>query len=245
MKTRMHMTAVAILVAIGCGDEPAGDGSGDSGDSTDPTTDPSDPSTADTGGPMSGAVANPGFEADAVADGQFNASITPAGWTRYDPAGILNGNNNVVGVLNPTGSSLFADGAPEGSNVALVFLWNTANDGNPAGLSQRLTTTRVEAETTYTLRVQVGNIAAAQDAPYDLSGFPGYRVELLAGGDVLVADDDTLRPDDGEFAGSEISYTATASDAAIGAVLEIRLINLNTPESGIEVNFDDVELVIE
>lgn len=232
----MRMTAVAALVAAAaCGDP----FEGGSGESTDPTI---DASTADTGGSMSGPVANPGFEDDSVADGQFNASITPAGWTRYDPAGILDGTNNVVGVLNPTGSSLFPDGAPQGSNVALVFLSSTANDGNPTGLSQRLPTTRVEAGATYTLRVQVGNIAAASDAPYDLSGFPGYRVELLAGGDVLVADDDSLRPDDGEFALSEISYTATASDAAIGAVLEIRLINLNVPESGIEVNFDDVEL---
>jgi hypothetical protein len=226
--------AVAISVVAACGDPfEAGD------------SESTDPSAADTGTTPDGVVGNPGFEDDAVADGQFNPSITPARWQRYDPAGILNGNDNVVGILNPTGTSLYPDGAPEGRNVALVFLWNTDNDGNPTGLSQRLTTTELAAGSTYTLRVQVGNIAAADGAPYDLSGFPGYRVELLAGGEVLVADDDTLSPDDGKFEQSEISYTATASDAAIGQPLEIRLINLNVPESGIEVNFDDVELVVE
>jgi hypothetical protein len=228
---------LVVALATGCGD-PSGDEG--SGESTDPS---GDPTTADTGS-GSGLVANGGFEADEVADGQFNPSITPTRWQRYDPEGILNGNDNVVGILNPTGTSLYPDGAPEGSNVALVFLWNTETDGIPTGLSQRLTT-ELEAGRTYTLRVQVGNIAAASGAPYDLSGFPGYRVELLAGGEVLVADDDTLRPPDGEFALSEISYTATASDAAIGQALEIRLINLSEPESGIEVNFDDVELVVE
>jgi hypothetical protein len=224
--------AVAMLVAtVGCADE-----TGDDGDA--------DASTADTGEPMDGLVVNAGFEQDSVDDGQFDAAITPAGWQRYDPAGVLDGSNNVVGVLNPTGTSLFPGGAPGGSNVALVFLWNMTTEANPTGLSQRLST-QVEAGATYTLRVQVGNIAAASGAPYDLSGFPGYRVELVAGGAVLVADDDSLAPADGEFAASEISYTATATDAAVGQNLEIRLLNLNAPDAGIEVNFDDVELVVE
>lgn len=248
MMQRERRAVVAILVlAAACGDPSSSEsGSGESTDASgDPSTDPSsDPSSAESGS-GSAVVANGGFEDDDVAAGQLDVSITPSGWQRYDPEGILNGSDNVVGVLDPTGTALYPDGAPEGSNVAIVFLWNTETDGIPTGLSQRLTT-ELEADRTYTLRVQVGNIARpASDEPFDLSGFPGYRVELLAAGEVLVADDDTLRPADGEFAQSEISYTATASDGALGQALEIRLINLSRPESGIEVNFDDVELVVE
>ena len=42
------------------------------------------------------------------------------------------------------------------------------------------------------------------------------------------------------FLESEVSFTT--DDASLGKPLGIRLINLNTGSSGIEVNFDDVEL---
>jgi hypothetical protein len=199
------------------------------------TTGPVDP-----GGPV--VVENPGFEVDAVAPGDYDATIVPAGWSAYDPESILGLDFNTLGVLNPTGSVLYPDGAPEGSNVALVFLWRMQTDDRPAGLVQELAAA-LEPDTEYTLRVKVGNIAPDPEVAWDLGGFPGYRVELLAGGVVLAADDDTLAPAEGEFLQSECAFTAGADHPALGAPLAIRLINLNVGGVGIEVNFDDVELL--
>lgn len=212
-----------------------------SGDTSSGSGDPS--STTDGPGPVDPIVIeNPGFEADFVAAGNYDDTIVPAGWTAYDPMNIVGLDYNSLGVLNPTGTVLYPDGAPEGSNVALVFLWRDQTNDMPAGFVQQLADV-LEEDTEYTLRVKVGNIAPMGNVPYELAGFPGYRVELLAGGFVLAADDDTLAPADGEFLQSEITYLAEADDPSLGAPLGIRLINLNMGSSGIEVNFDDVELL--
>jgi hypothetical protein len=189
-------------------------------------------------------ITNPGFEADAVASGQFNSTITPAGWTVYDPTGVLGRDYSDVGVLNPTGTTLYPGGAPQGSNVALVFLWpQSSSDFNqPVGLQQTLSAT-LQASTQYSLSVQVGNIAAATGAPYDLAGFPGYRVQLFAGSTLLAEDNNTLSLTDGTFGLSTVNFVTGASHIALGENLTIRLLNLNAPNSGIEVNFDDVQLV--
>jgi hypothetical protein len=225
-----------------------------------PTTTPVDSSSTTTGGPSTDTtdattggttvgpdpsgplfVENPGFEADFVAAGDYDDTIVPAGWTAYDPQGIVGEMYNSLGVLNPTGTVLYPDGAPEGSNVALVFLWHDPTAGNPVGVVQQLGDV-LEPDTQYTLRVQVGNIAPMGNPGYELAGFPGYRVELLAGDVVLAADDDTLNPADGEFLQSEVVFTSTAADPSLGTPLAIRLVNKNTIDSGIEVNFDAVEL---
>ncbi|MBL9103132.1 MAG: hypothetical protein JNL82_19455 [Myxococcales bacterium] len=186
-------------------------------------------------------VENPGFEADPVAAGSYDDKIVPAGWSEYDPDDIVGLDYNSLGVLNPTGTALYPGGAPEGDNVALIFLWRDQTSGSPAGYVQTLGAAAL-ADTAYTLRVRVGNIAAEGGVPYDLSGFPGYRVELLAGGTVVAADDDTLAPAEGEFLESVVEFTAEAGDPAIGLPLAVRLVNLNAADSGIEVNFDDVRL---
>lgn len=217
------------------GSSTAGPGESSSGTSADPSTTTGDPVA------VALAVQNPGFEADVVANGNYDDKIVPMGWTKYDPQSILGQDYNSLGVLNPTGTALYPAGAPEGSNVALVFLWREQTNGLPAGFVQQLGDT-LQASTEYTLRVKVGNIAPMGNAPYELAGFPGYRVELLAGDAVLAADDGSLSPADGEFLQSEISFTSTADPAELGAPLKIRLINMNMGDSGIEVNFDDVEL---
>jgi hypothetical protein len=136
---------------------------------------------------------------------------------------------------------LYPAGAAEGKNVALVFLWRMQTDGQPAGLSQQLAAT-LEAKTQYTLRVKIGNIAPVMGDPWDLTGFPGYRVELLAGNTVLAKDDNTLLPNEGTFLESQVSFSTGTADPTLGQPLGIRLINLNTGSSGIEVNFDDIRL---
>lgn len=214
--------------------------SGPQGSSSATGDEPGTSGMPDPGGEI--VVQNPGFEVDAVEPGKYNDKIVPAFWSRHDPANIIGQDYNSLGVLNPAGTTLYPGGAPEGSNVALVFLWRAQTDGVPAGYVQVLGD-MLQADTTYTLRVKVGNIAPEANAAYDLGGFPGYRVELLAGDVVLAADANTLAPAEGSFLQSEVVFTATADDPGLGLPLAIRLINLNKGDSGIEVNFDDVELL--
>jgi len=195
-------------------------------------------------------IVNPGFEIDFAAPNTFPVG-TPTGWDAYDPNNLLPAGGNALGVLNPADSTFFPSGAPEGSNVALVFLSSSIGSG-PVGLSQTLGAV-LQANTQYSLSVEVGDIASGTGAPpfdqfYELSGFPGYQVQLLAGGMVLAEDDNTLANvlTDGAFATSTVVFETGAAHAMLGEALEIRLINLNTADTpqfpGIEVDFDDVRL---
>lgn len=198
-------------------------------------------------------IVNPGFEADPVTLGAFNV-LPPTGWSAWDPGGALDQGQTAVGVLSPQpGHGFFPAGAPEGVNVALVSLGFGVS---PAGLEQTLASP-VLAFMQYTLRVRVGNIGSGTSLPgsadgggidYDLSGFPGYRVELWGGGTLLAADDNTLDGSlgDGEFGESTVVFATGAAPPALGQPLTIRLINLNDDPPGeapgIEVDFDDVRL---
>lgn len=261
MRANTFLSSAWLVLSIcGCGDDGSvAGGSGGSGGSTDggggsgggaASADGggSAGSPEVGGGPEGGAgggnttvqIVNPGFEADPIPNGQFDDQVVPMGWSIYDPIGIMEAMRNTVGLLNPTGTVLYPEGAPEGSNVAFVFLWNKETTA-VAGLSQVLSHAIV-ANAQYTLRLKVGNIAA-EDAPvkYELDGFPGYRVELAAGGTVVASDDNTLSPAEGTFEQSTVTFTTGAADPFIGQPLEIRLLNLNG-EAGIEVNFDELEL---
>jgi len=200
------------------------------------------------------AVNNPGFEADLAAANTFPALI-PQGWALYDPQTIFNGSNRAVGVLNPTGSTFFPGGAPEGSNVALTWLDDGEGAGNhhPLGLRQTLGVD-LAANTRYTLSVEVGNIDSGIGSPpfdgfgfFNIKGFPGYAVQLLAGGVVIGEDNNALGNSiaEGTFATSTVQVVTGAS-VLPGQTLEIRLVNLNLPgttaEPGIEVDFDNVRL---
>ena len=200
-------------------------------------------------------IVNPGFEADAAAPGAF-VVLQPTGWARYDPQGLVDQAANAVGVIHPLpGQSYFPAGAPEGSRAALVFLGGGRS--GPAGLQQTLQAT-LQPDTLYTLSVAVGNIASGVSTPestggggvfFNLDGFPGYRLELLAGGQVLAADDNGLGASlaEGTFATATLSFTSGAAPPQAGQPLGIRLINLDLPGTAlapaIEVDFDDVRLV--
>lgn len=195
-------------------------------------------------------VSNAGFEADPVAMGCF-AVFTPNAWNVFDPGGI-SGGGDVVGGLHPEGGPYFAM-APEGDHVAIVFLQGDIG-GAPMGLSQTLSETLLPDQR-YTLSVQIGDIASGTGPPpcdifgfFDLDGFPGYQVQLLAGGVVIAEDDNSLAPllSDGVFMETTLEAVIDNAHPQLGQPLEIRLINLNmidTPEHpGIEVDFDDVRL---
>lgn len=195
-------------------------------------------------------VANASFEDAEVPAGTFPI-FTPFGWSLYDPNGLLDGSSDAVGVLNPTGTTFFPAGAPDGSNVALVFLSGDVGLG-AVGIEQAVDYS-LRANTTYTLSVMVGNIASGSGNPpntdfFNLAGFPGYAVQLLAGDTVVAEDRNTLAGSLGEgtFAESVVSLTVGENHDNLNATLSIRLLNLNQPGTvtapGIEVDFDAVRL---
>lgn len=200
-------------------------------------------------------VTNPGFEADVIGDGAFVVIPGgPTGWSVYDPSGIINNGSNSVGVIMPEGTTNFPAGAPEGRNAALVFLGGGVN--GQAGLQQTLGAT-LQPQTRYTLSVEIGNIASGFSMPgstggagifYDLDGFPGYRIDLLAGGTVIAMDNNGLGTSipEGEFRTSSFIFETGLIHAQLGQNLGIRLVNLDfagtASEPNIEVDFDNVRL---
>ena len=193
-------------------------------------------------------IANPGFETQVVADG-FVVIGAPPSWSIYNPQNI-NGFSDAVGVINPAGTAHFPGGAAEGHNAAVIFMDGPAS--GEAGLQQTLAAT-LQAGRRYTLQVAVGNIASgtANFGYFNLAGFPGYRIDLLAGGTVIGSDSNSLAGSipEGEFRTSQLVVTTGETNAALGGALQIRLVNLNQPgppmAPGIEVNFDQVRLTEE
>ena len=189
------------------------------------------------------AITNPGFESQFVNDG-FVVLGTPTGWSIYNPENI-DQNGDAVGLINPTGTAHFPGGAAEGRNASVVFMGGSAT--GEAGFFQTLGDT-LQAGLRYTLEVEVGNIASgtANFGFFDLDGFPGYRIDLLAGSTVIASDNNTLSIPEGEFRTSTLQVDIDESHAALGGLLGIRLVNLNIPgtaeDPGIEVNFDDARL---
>jgi hapalindole H/12-epi-hapalindole U/12-epi-fischerindole U synthase len=111
-----------------------------------------------------------------------------------------------------------------------------------SGLVQTLSAT-LQTNTLYTLTVEVGNMAidSSPSNNFAFTGFPGYRVDLLAAGQVIASDNNTLLLAEGTFRTSQFSLSVGASHVLAGQSLGIRLVNLNAGP-GIEVNFDDVRL---
>lgn len=187
-------------------------------------------------------VTNPGFQATAAASGQFVGNMTtgPAGWGwTVSNTGPTNG-NRFFGVWNPTGTPSYIPARPPGENIGVIFLDDVL--GLEARLQQVLADT-LQLSTQYTLTVEVGNFRPSPGGdPWNFAGFPGYRVDLLAGSTVLASDNNTLAPAEGVFLTSTVSFTTGVSHPAAGQPLSIRLVNLNGPGAGVEVNFDNVSL---
>lgn len=183
-------------------------------------------------------INNAGFEETVLADGAFTLS-PPSGWNTFDPFGFIPQptlTSSNVGTFNPD-EFAYVGGVPESQNVATVFLIQPPDTAS-VGLTQTLDTV-VQANTQYTLSVDVGNPAGGI-----LTGFPGYRVVLVAGNEVVAVDNNLLSLEDGEFATSNVSFTAAAGESFVGKNLGIRLINALNGE-GFNVNFDNVSLKAE
>ena len=110
----------------------------------------------------------------------------------------------------------------------------------------------LQANTNYSLQVAIGNIASATSSNgtfFDLDGFPGYRVDLLAGGVVIADNNNSLAGSipEGQFGTSTVAFSTGAAPAQLGQPLGIRLVNLNIvdllfTDSDLEVDFDNVNL---
>jgi len=193
-------------------------------------------------------IQNAGFEAPAIPPDSFSTTAPPPGWGGFGP---LNFGARTIGVLNPGASGLYPLGVPQGQNCGVVFLLD--NFGNqsffanqPAGLVQTLGAS-LQTSTRYRLRVWVGNLAFVPTPPhsqFQFNGFPHYRVELLAGGQVIASDNNSLSPAEGAFELSEVLLEVGGAHPLAGQPLGIRLLNLNAAP-GIEVNFDALELFAE
>lgn len=169
------------------------------------------------------AIQNSGFE-DPVIPEVGNFVVGVPDWSAFDggASGVWNANPSDFPAL-----------APEGTNIAYVYS-SVAEQEN--GISQTLSA-QLQEDATYTLTVEVGD-------PLFFEDFPGYRIQLLAGGSVLAEDDNTLTITPGEFATSTAVYAYDAADAALlGQPLEIRLLTKGLAID-VEVNFDDVQLSV-
>jgi len=219
---------------------------------------------ARAGGTIDLPVVNPSFE-DISGEDPFNEfTFGPLnGWDLHDPGGITDGGDGPVyfiGTLtpfepDPKGEpgvfAFFPDGAPDGERVGIAFNFSGSGGGGEYGLVQTLDAL-LEPGFEFVLEVEIGNIASGVALSGDffpLDGFPGYRVDLLAGDAVLASDENELGGSipEGEFATSTVTFTARAGDPRLGEPLGIRLVNLNHvdpafPESDLEVDFDDVRL---
>ncbi|WP_019509136.1 hypothetical protein [Pleurocapsa sp. PCC 7319] len=194
--------------------------------------------------------------------GNFFLSVTESptqdsvpGWKAYNPNGLLTGIPLTPGAVNFTDagisnvSNFYSEDAPDGKNAGYSFILDEVGSG-VVGLSQTLDE-QLTANTRYTLQVDVGNPAPNPFVRADLSGFPGYRVELVAGGEVLAQDNNSLSIAEGVFETSTVTFTAPEMHSSLGEELEIRLVNI-AETSGLEVDnnvklvdFDNVRLFAE
>ncbi len=184
-------------------------------------------------------IVNHSFESPAIPADSFSTTQAPTGWTAY---GSVDFGWRTIGVVNPNTTLLYLDPVPHGSNVGVTF-FGPSFGNSPAGMFQTLSTT-LQGRTRYTLLVEVGNMAYVTSPPhnaFNFTGFPGYRIDLLAGSSTVASDNNTLLPGEGRFLTSTVMLATASSDTNIGQLLGIWLVNLDAA-AGIEVNFDDVRL---
>jgi hypothetical protein len=156
------------------------------------------------------AIRNPSFESPSLSDGSFNiANITD--WS------VINTGN--PGVFNPSANSF--NFVPDG--VQTLY-------SNGGTVFQTLSTA-LAPKTLYTLGVSVGR-------RQDFTNFPGFSVELRAGGTVLASANQThvRLPEAGKFERLTVYYVSPNTVEA-GQLLEIRL-----KSAGAQTNFDLVTL---
>ncbi|NUM36391.1 MAG: hypothetical protein HUU50_17765 [Candidatus Brocadiae bacterium] len=168
-------------------------------------------------------IRNASFEEYVLSDGNYTTPDFPWGGVRTTnpiPQWTVTG---FAGTYNPT-SSVYPGGVPDGSNV--IYGHVQSGQVGDAIISQILTS-NLQANTRYTLQVAVGHYGS----------FQGYKIQLLAGGNLLAQDNNTILPTVNTFSTSTTIYETGSSNAYLGQALEIRLISF-----GVQANFDHVRL---
>ena len=172
---------------------------------------------------------------------------TPPGWDLYDPNSLIPDDASLAtsftGGWKP--SEAFFATIPEGEQIGSIFL--VPPGAGEVGFAQN-SGAIIQPETTYTLSAAVLDVPGLPGAE-GFEGFPGYRLDLLAGDNVIATDNNSVVINEGGFETATLSYTSSSNDLYLGEALSIRLINLNLDDgngfndgNGIEVNFDDVRL---
>lgn len=160
-------------------------------------------------------VLNAGFESEVLpGPGQYSLGV------------LLWDTTGVVGTFRPSAGS-FPGGAPEGLNVA------AAGNGAASGILSQTLAATLQANTTYTLRVDVG---ARLDFP-----MAGYTIALIAG-NVILDVSSSLVPTPGTFLTDTIVYHSGANPAQLGQSLTIQLSGTGGPSSVGQTDFDNVRL---
>ncbi len=189
-------------------------------------------------------ILNPGFESPSIPADTVAINQTP-GWSLYNPYNVVDGNDDsstaTFHAAELYKELFYPQGVPEGNNAVGIFLVKPPGSG-VVGLTQKLESTLLQPNTTYTLKFDLGNIAPSADFPL-IAGFPGYAVQLRAGDEVVAQTVNEGIPPDGTFAPRMFTYTTSANPRNVGQPLEIRLLNL-LQFPGEDVNFDNIRLDI-
>lgn len=174
------------------------------------------------------AIDNPSFESQVLSDGAWRG-VPITGWTTTgsgESAGPQNWTDAQYVGANDGDQILSA--VPDGRNSAY------SRGGN---ISQLLNATLIP-NSHYTLSVEVGRRLDGQ--------FPAwYRVQLVAGGEVLAEEFATNAPVAGQWRTSIVSFVTGASHPRLGQRLEIRILTANdtTGNGGMQANYDNVRLI--
>ena len=156
-------------------------------------------------------ISNPGFEdlltAGDGSDGDYDYATDPAyGYYYVWPLpnwGYVG--QDYSGMYNPTAAD-FTGGVPEGQCVGFVEADTRADPGPLTGGLTQVLGTDLAANTAYTLTVKVGNPFKVDYTAANT--FPGYRVQLWAGGTLLAEDANTVVVLMNTWITSSVTYTS-------------------------------------
>jgi acyl-CoA thioesterase I len=181
-------------------------------------------------------LAEPSFEALNLPDGGV-AEAPPIAWSFGATWSTFRG------VFNPTEATYVGAagaGTPAGADGdEVAYLYVAGGPGEDVVLFQTLPTT-LEPSTTYTLTVAVGNRLPGN--PYG-STWGGYRVELMAGNEVIASDADSVLPAPGTF--EDVTLVVSSDNLPawyLGQVLTVRA-SLTAGGPAVATDFDHVRLV--
>ena len=185
-------------------------------------------------------IANPGFEANVLADGDSLLTQSLSNWSGgYTSESDVPDYSLWVpfagesGATNPAAAGNYTGVVPEGNNAAFAVTFA----GLRQGIRQILAET-VAANASYNLNVRVGNPNVSNNG----GAGPGYVIEIVVNGTVA-ASAAGPSPASGPFVTVPLNYVAPpADDPRIGKPIEIRLLTADNGSSTARVDFDDVTL---